>query len=144
MFFRRLLYFLLLILLPALSAYPEALYSQENEIEKADALNEKAEQLYKQGRYADALPLAQRVMEIREKVLGPEHTDTAESLNDLAGLYYSPGGYPKGRLLKSLLMGFLSITSCNTQTFNFEENAGFRPVINDAVSSEIMIEDDHF
>jgi hypothetical protein len=95
MFFRRLLYFLLLILLPALSAYPEPLYSQENEIEKANVLNEKVVQLHKQGRYIEALPLAQQTLEIRKKVLGTEHTDTAESLNDLAGLYYSPGGYPK-------------------------------------------------
>jgi len=36
MFFKRLLYFLLLILLPVLYASPEALYSQENELEKAD------------------------------------------------------------------------------------------------------------
>jgi len=112
MFFRRLLYFLFLIVLPVLSAYPEALYSQEKELEKATVLNEKVEQLYKQCRYTEAFTLAQQTLEIREKVLGPEHTDTAESLNDLAGFYYSPGSYPKGRLLKSLWMGFQSITSC--------------------------------
>ena len=67
MFFRRLLYFLLLIVLPVLSASPEALYSQENELEKANVLNDKVEQLYKQGRYTEALPLAQQTLEIREK-----------------------------------------------------------------------------
>jgi len=94
MFFRRLLYFLLLILLPVLSVYPEALYSQENELEKANVLNEKVELLYKQGRYTDALPLAQQILEIRKNVLGPEHTDTAESLNNLAMLCCSLGDYP--------------------------------------------------
>ena len=67
MLFRRLLYFLLLIVPPVLSASPGALYSQENELEKANFLNEKVEQLYKQGRYTEALPLAQQILEIREK-----------------------------------------------------------------------------
>ena len=95
MFFRRLLYFLLLIVLPVLSASPEALYSQENELEKANVLNVKVEQLYKQGRYTEALPLAQQILEIREKVLGPEHPDTATSLDNFAVLYESLGDYPK-------------------------------------------------
>jgi len=88
MLFRRLLYFLFLIVLPVLSASPEALYSQENELEKANVLNEKVEQLYKQGRYTEALPLSQQILEILEKILGPEHSDTAASINDLARLYY--------------------------------------------------------
>jgi hypothetical protein len=40
-----------------------------------------------QGRYAESEPLYQRSLTIRERVLGPEHPDLAESLNDLAGLY---------------------------------------------------------
>ncbi|MBU2621467.1 MAG: tetratricopeptide repeat protein [Proteobacteria bacterium] len=108
MFFRRLLYYSLLIVLPVLYTSPGNLYSQENELEKANALNEKVEQLSKQGRYTEALPLAQQILEIRKKVLGPEHPDTAISLNNLALLYYSLGDYPpQGRLLKSLWIGFL-------------------------------------
>jgi len=68
---------------------------QENELEKANVLNEKVELLYKQGRYTDALPLAQQILEIREKVLGSEHSDTAASPNSLAMFYYSLGDYPK-------------------------------------------------
>jgi tetratricopeptide (TPR) repeat protein len=95
MFFRRLLYYLLLIVLPVLSAYPEVLYSQENELEKASVLNEKVEQLYKQGRYTEALPLAQQILKIIEKILGPEHSDTATGLNNLAELYKALGDYLK-------------------------------------------------
>ncbi len=95
MLFRRLLYFLFLILLPVLSASPEASYSQENELEKASVLNEKVEQLYKQGRYTEALPLAQQILEIQKKVLGPEHPNTAQSLNNLAELYRTLGDYSK-------------------------------------------------
>ena len=93
MFFRRLLYFLFLIVLPVLSVFPEALYSQENELEKANTINQKVEQLYKQGHYTEALPLAQQILEIIEKVLGPEHSDTAASFNNLAMFYYSLGDY---------------------------------------------------
>jgi tetratricopeptide (TPR) repeat protein len=95
MFFRRLLYFLLLIVLPVLSASPEALYSQENELEKANTINQKAERLCKQGCYTEALHLAQQILEIRKKVLGSEHPGMAESLNNLAMLYYSLGDYLK-------------------------------------------------
>ena len=34
------------------------------------------QELYKAGRYAEAVPKAQRVLEIREKVLGPDHIAT--------------------------------------------------------------------
>jgi tetratricopeptide (TPR) repeat protein len=36
--------------------------------------------------YSDARPIFERVLAIREKVLGPEHPDTAQSLNDFATL----------------------------------------------------------
>src|SRR5262245_27991180 len=40
-----------------------------------------------QGKYAEAEPLFQRALDIREKAFGPEHPDTATSLNSLAVLY---------------------------------------------------------
>ena len=39
------------------------------------------------GAYDQALPLHQRALKIYEKALGPEHPDTAGSLNNLAALY---------------------------------------------------------
>jgi len=71
MLFRCLIYSLFLIALPVLTAFPGALYSQENELEKANTINQKVVQLYKQGRYTEALPLAQQILEIRKKALGP-------------------------------------------------------------------------
>ncbi len=49
--------------------------------------------LYQQGRYAEAEPLYQRSLAIREKALGPEHSDVAQSLNNLAALYDAQGRY---------------------------------------------------
>jgi tetratricopeptide (TPR) repeat protein len=46
-----------------------------------------------QGRYADADPLYQRSLAIREKALGPDHLAVAESLNNLAVLSFNQGRY---------------------------------------------------
>lgn len=39
-----------------------------------------------QGRYSEAEPLYRRSLDIRERSLGPEHPDVAQSLNDQAEL----------------------------------------------------------
>ena len=51
------------------------------------------------GDYAKAEPLYQRALAIREKALGPEHPDTATSLNNLAVLYEAMGDYAKAEPL---------------------------------------------
>lgn len=55
--------------------------------DEAEALSSKAEALYEQGRYADAIPLAIRALALTERELGKTHPDTAERLTDLADLY---------------------------------------------------------
>ena len=45
------------------------------------------------GYYQEAEPLLQRALDIREKALGPEHPDVADSLNNLAVLYHDQGKY---------------------------------------------------
>ena len=62
-------------------------------LDEATALNQQAIQLYNQGRFSEAIPLAQRVLAIREKALNPDHLDVAVSLHNLAGLYYAQGRY---------------------------------------------------
>ena len=51
------------------------------------SLNNLAALYNAQGQYAKAEPLYQRSLAIREKALGPEHPDVANSLNNLAELY---------------------------------------------------------
>ncbi|MBP1468983.1 tetratricopeptide repeat protein, partial [Candidatus Chloroploca sp. M-50] len=58
-----------------------------------------AELLRAQGNYDAARPLYERALAIRERVLGPEHPDTATSLNNLAGLYGAQGNYDAARPL---------------------------------------------
>ena len=46
-----------------------------------------------QGRYAEAESLYRRSLSIREKALGPEHSDVAQSPNNLAKLYHVQGKF---------------------------------------------------
>jgi tetratricopeptide (TPR) repeat protein len=61
--------------------------------DEASALNQQVIQLYNQGRFSEALPLAQRALTIREKALGPNHPEVAVSVNSLADLYAVQGRY---------------------------------------------------
>jgi len=72
---------------------------QQADLGKAEALNRQVMQLLNQGRYGEAIPLAQRALAIREQALGPEHPDVATSLNNLAYLYKTLGDYPKAEPL---------------------------------------------
>jgi tetratricopeptide (TPR) repeat protein len=65
--------------------------SSPDELKEAWNLNEEVGQLYRAGRYAQALPLAQKALQIRYKDLGPEHPETAISLTTLGLLYQEMG-----------------------------------------------------
>jgi len=62
-------------------------------------LNFKIESLRQQGRYQEAIPIAKKVLAIREKDFVPNNPDTAQSLNYLALLYYAQGDYAKAEPL---------------------------------------------
>lgn len=63
----------------------------ESEYQSAEIFNKNAVGLYKSGQYAEAEPILKRVLAIREQSLGPDHPDTATSLNNLAMLYEKMG-----------------------------------------------------
>ena len=127
MFFRRLLYFLLLIVLPVLSASPEVLYSQENELEKANIINQKVGQTNKA-----AIPMLflshSRFWEYGKKFLALNIRVRQKALTTLPCFIVLLAITPQGRLLKSLWMGFLSISSCYPQNVSLEENGCFQTV----------------
>ena len=50
----------------------------------AEAFTAQFTELYQQGRYSEAIPLAQRILAISEKSLGPDHPNVATWLNNLA------------------------------------------------------------
>jgi tetratricopeptide (TPR) repeat protein len=59
------------------------------------------------GDYAKAEPLLRQGLEIKKKVLGPEHPDTATSLYTLATLYYLIGDYSKAEPLFQQALGVM-------------------------------------
>jgi tetratricopeptide (TPR) repeat protein len=69
------------------------------ESERTEAVRElhrfssEVDRLYQRGRYQEAVPLAQRAVAISDETLGPEHPDTARSLDNLALLYKLMGQY---------------------------------------------------
>lgn len=67
--------------------------------EAAHLLHEVACYLYRQSRHKEALPLFQQALLMRETILGPEHTDVAETLTLLAHIYYGSGQYTDAALL---------------------------------------------
>jgi CHAT domain-containing protein len=62
-------------------------------------LNQQAMTLDSEGRYTEAVPLAERALAIREEQLGENHHDVATSLNNLAALYREMGNYRKAEPL---------------------------------------------
>ena len=63
------------------------------------ALNQQVKRLIEQGKYQEGVPIAERAVEVAKRVRGPEHSDTATSLNNLAALYREMGEYGKAEPL---------------------------------------------
>ena len=61
------------------------------------ALAARAAALYQAGKFSEAIPLAQRVLAIREKQLGPDHPDVVNAINDLAEAYQDQGRFRDAR-----------------------------------------------
>ncbi|WP_245895002.1 tetratricopeptide repeat protein, partial [Nostoc cycadae] len=76
-------------------------YSAEEQaaLKQAEERNQQVIKLYQEGKYSTAIPLAERALAIREKVLGKEHPLVASSLNNLAELYYAQGKYEQAEPL---------------------------------------------
>jgi hypothetical protein len=55
--------------------------------DEAAALAARAAALQRAGKYSEAIPLAQQVLAIREKQLGPDHPDVEKAINVLARAY---------------------------------------------------------
>src|SRR5262245_7754634 len=53
------------------------------------------DQLRDAGKFQEAVPIAEKVLKYCEKNDGPDHPETADSLNDLASLYAGMGDYLK-------------------------------------------------
>lgn len=62
-------------------------------------LNQEAEKLAEQGRYAQAIPLARQALEATDKALGPNHLLSAEAAENLAEILRNAGEFAKAEPL---------------------------------------------
>ncbi len=83
------------------TAQPQRLQSaqQSAALEEAKRVDQQALQYYTESKLNAAIPLAERALVIREKVLGKEHPDVADSVSKLAELYRDLGNYQKAEPL---------------------------------------------
>ena len=79
--------------------FSPAAIGQEPALDEVKRLNQKAKELYGEGKYNEAIPYAQQVLTIIEKALGKDHPNVATSLNNLAGLYKVIGRYSEAEPL---------------------------------------------
>src|ERR1700722_2127919 len=62
--------------------------------DEASILTQQMKELYRAGKYMEALPLAQKSLALREAELGPDDAKLAMPLNDLGTIHYNLGQYP--------------------------------------------------
>jgi TonB family protein len=72
---------------------------QGAELQEAKQLNSTIIKLYNEGRYDEALPLAKRALQIREKILGPDNQLIVGDLINLAELHIAKEKYGSGQEL---------------------------------------------
>jgi CHAT domain-containing protein len=89
---------------------PSAPKQENRELVEAERLNQQFLQLYNQGKYEEAIPFAQSALAIREKVLGKDHPDVAQSLSNLAVLYGKQGKYTQAISLAQRSLAILEKT----------------------------------
>ena len=64
-----------------------------------ESLNQRIYKLFAEGKYQEAIPLAEKAVEIATRVRGPEDPETATSINNLGELYSNMHQYAKAEAL---------------------------------------------
>jgi CHAT domain-containing protein/tetratricopeptide (TPR) repeat protein len=100
---RRYFRIVLLTLLVVLSL-PNTAVPKDTPADEAHALYSQASKLEDDGKYAEAIPVAEHALSIRQQWLGPKHRDTGSSLDLLGILHHRLNHYDKaGRLYQEAL-----------------------------------------
>ena len=82
-----------MLMIAMLLAIAAPMGAQAQGAANVNALNSQVTQLYGQGKYTEATPIAQQALRLAERVLGSEHPATLASVNNLAELYLVQGRY---------------------------------------------------
>ena len=73
--------------------------AQDSPLERAKELQKETELLYQQGKYAEAIIPAKKLLALCEEALGPEHPVVAGILDNLVALYKASGDYAAAAVL---------------------------------------------
>ncbi len=73
--------------------------AQSPELVEASRLSAEVVKLYAEKKYDEALPLAKRALEVREKILGQEHELVGAALSNLASIYLVKKNYGESESL---------------------------------------------
>jgi CHAT domain-containing protein len=73
----------------------------ERSLDEAGNMLTESRKLFLAGKYDNAIPLLEKVREIREKVLGAEHPETGYALNELARLYLAKGDLAQALIFRA-------------------------------------------
>ena len=86
-------------LLLALGLLILACPASQSDDDEFNSLNRQVQTLFNQGKYQEAIPLAEKAVQLAKRVYGPEQPNTATSLDNLALLYQVMGEYAKAEPL---------------------------------------------
>ena len=107
---------LTLLLLAALLFANNFNSSQESaELKEASTLTESVIKLFNQGKYDEALPLANRVLQIREKLLPRNDPQISSALNNLGEIYTAKKDY------KAAIQVYLRMLQAHEEVFGKED-----------------------
>lgn len=91
---------------PIAFAKPQIQDSNNPELAEATKLNASVVELFRQGKYKEALPLAKRALQIREKALSPDDDRLEATELNLAEIYLALGKYGDARGLFERVIKF--------------------------------------
>jgi TonB family protein len=95
---KRMIFQLLVLILLPVSGFSSPSVAQNQSAESAELAEAKKlsieiVRLYNDGKYDEAIPLAKRAVELKEKALGKANPSLADSLNNLGALYMAKKDY---------------------------------------------------
>src|SRR5919106_437661 len=88
---------------------------QPAELQEANTLSTSVIKLFNQGSYDEAIPLAKRVLQIREKLLPRTDPQIASALNNLGELYTAKKDY------KAALQVYLRVLQIHEEVFGRDD-----------------------
>jgi hypothetical protein len=84
-------------LLLAFSLWILACPASQSDDDEFNLLNQQVQTLFKQGKYQEAIPIAERAVEAAKRARGPEHLETADALTNLGFLLKKNRGLRQSR-----------------------------------------------